>query len=945
MTEESNIDISIQNDPYSYETLIRSIYTSPDIACIRELIRNAIDAHIESGNTDTKVDVSFSQEYFYVRDYGNGITPDMLKNLMSVLMKSGKRDKGTDGRVQTGQHGLGSKTPFGVLYAAKERNDDCIAFMTTIYNGTKDVYELVIKDDGMPSYTLVTREDTTEHSGVAYYIKLTNAMRNMSIRQFLTLFSVIKDDIQFIGYDYSKHIEVVNVGNYKAVLFIENTDDISMFDYKLTLRKVVSFENTNITDKLELVPNDSYNMIQYQDMLYPMPDFHYSRVDKDLREEFNDYLERYVNRESEVLWYNAIYLIVYDIGNESYDMQTTRSRDQLITENSRFNELQDTLENDVPKLSHKTYIHTCLISGLTEFKRYIENNPLEYQPLTFDNQDLYHNVLPKTMMDVFQAYIPMLDSFKEHVEYNGITNTLRVYERNCPHIKSFTYDDFIVALKYNDKINDSMGEHLEQVKRDTYASLMSMKHNVTVTFLEQQSVYFPIIKSVACSNDTTFKQSLKTIQYIMDSKGMEIVPHDIISYKNGEEIQHKSISIDCHNIDDYILLYKDSKTMKSKLSKFAEMNEGKIIVVYGSHPYINDNARTTTLINKNDFNAFKSFQLKLQLAYHSKYPLVFTSDLMPTIKVARKKREDKNKSDINVNNIKANARSVSMYYGNKHFERPTYEEIIELYNFTDNVYAMNDDTVEINESYLSHYNIRYVVDGGLYPRFSVYSRYDDGTYSCNAARSLSLNDLIGNCGVIILGSNVSQTLKDYVMNHTKTLSIESLMTRLIESVKRNDFTKVDDDNVFKQHNEPRDIGDIVNKNTLLHISKTWFNLIRDTKMGIPYNLQMLNRYDTPSINVLKYVADKHIMINGTLKDISGEVDKTVMADILFTMTENDISKVIEQTEYRKVKVDDLMQSYSDVELEFINMILTSLDKNKPDDPYNYIKRYESLYSF
>lgn len=90
--------------------LSKNLYSDPQLAVIREYSTNALDAHIEAGNTDPiQVTLPNSLSSFLrIKDFGVGLSLTDLMNIYSQYGASTKRDTNT----QVGSFGLGCKAAF-----------------------------------------------------------------------------------------------------------------------------------------------------------------------------------------------------------------------------------------------------------------------------------------------------------------------------------------------------------------------------------------------------------------------------------------------------------------------------------------------------------------------------------------------------------------------------------------------------------------------------------------------------------------------------------------------------------------------------------------------------------------------------------------------------------------------------------------------------------------
>lgn len=117
--------------------LLTDAYASPIEATVRETISNAIDASVASGSTRPIkiVRPTAEQSVFVVRDYGPGMTKDIIQNAYTAYATSTKRTDFT----QIGAKGLGAKAPLSY----------CNSFeVTTIQNGNLVRFVLERTDAG-----------------------------------------------------------------------------------------------------------------------------------------------------------------------------------------------------------------------------------------------------------------------------------------------------------------------------------------------------------------------------------------------------------------------------------------------------------------------------------------------------------------------------------------------------------------------------------------------------------------------------------------------------------------------------------------------------------------------------------------------------------------------------------------------------------------------------
>jgi hypothetical protein len=147
-------EFSIATTGKAFRILIDGLYSDKVLAPVRELMTNAVDAHVDAGHTapfvvtvPTQMDPTFG-----VRDFGTGMDHDTIVGLYTTLFASSKDDT----NEQTGMLGLGSKSPFAYTDT----------FTVEAFDGTtKRTYMTFMKDD-VPNISLVGESPSTEPRGI-----------------------------------------------------------------------------------------------------------------------------------------------------------------------------------------------------------------------------------------------------------------------------------------------------------------------------------------------------------------------------------------------------------------------------------------------------------------------------------------------------------------------------------------------------------------------------------------------------------------------------------------------------------------------------------------------------------------------------------------------------------------------------------------------------------
>lgn len=131
-------------------------YSQKQLAVVREYCCNAWDAHIEAGNIDQPFEVqvpNIMDPYFRVRDFGRGLSPEMVERLYVRFAKSSKR--GSDTTI--GAYGIGCKSAF--CYSDS-------FLVTSWHNGTCSKYVAQITEEKQARMIMLSSEASDEPSGI-----------------------------------------------------------------------------------------------------------------------------------------------------------------------------------------------------------------------------------------------------------------------------------------------------------------------------------------------------------------------------------------------------------------------------------------------------------------------------------------------------------------------------------------------------------------------------------------------------------------------------------------------------------------------------------------------------------------------------------------------------------------------------------------------------------
>lgn len=180
------MNFKIAENAKMFRILSDNMYQDKIGSIVREISCNALDSHIAAGNADMPFDIHLPDQFepwFTVRDYGVGMSPDMVEQVFCSYGESTK-DQSNDA---IGAFGLGAKTPFAYTDQFN---------IVTIYNGVMYSYSAFYNSDGLPEIVLMAETPTTERNGVEIKLGVKpNDFRNFhdAVRNQLRFFPVKPD--------------------------------------------------------------------------------------------------------------------------------------------------------------------------------------------------------------------------------------------------------------------------------------------------------------------------------------------------------------------------------------------------------------------------------------------------------------------------------------------------------------------------------------------------------------------------------------------------------------------------------------------------------------------------------------------------------------------------------------------------------------------------------
>lgn len=160
VTSSGTVEVSkakIKATAKLFDMFADQTYANKQVAILRELVANGVDAHIANGTPDVPVEVYMPSEFdpmFKVVDHGTGMPHDFVMGPFMEYTNGSTKDQAND---QIGGFGIGSKSPFAY----------CDQFtLRVVHDGVLSVYTMFKDEDGIPAIGLQAQTTTDEASGV-----------------------------------------------------------------------------------------------------------------------------------------------------------------------------------------------------------------------------------------------------------------------------------------------------------------------------------------------------------------------------------------------------------------------------------------------------------------------------------------------------------------------------------------------------------------------------------------------------------------------------------------------------------------------------------------------------------------------------------------------------------------------------------------------------------
>ena len=362
-----------------FETVVKSIYKDPLKASIREIIANAVDANKDNNATKSVV-VSFNYDSTVVRDYGTGMSPQVIADIYGSMYQSTKRSENEDTITdRDGEFGIGSKSPYGVLYQYESENNRMatsiinnttwpyyIDYYTvkTVHDGIAYMYIMYLSEDGIPSYDLIDSHESDEESGTevslpfTYNISSTNDILNDDTQELI--------DVIYPFYTMNRGPKSIDISGTNT-LFIEQIKRVmdSSFSYKR-----IHFINFSVLRDMENITNREFS-VKYKNIIYP----------------FDEYsLTRYQNE--------SMYRVFYDIDTDvlSSPLAVNRSRDRIDMDSAE----EEMISSDAIDMMEELFSKTRdFVSSLVEYTTITNLIKMNYLMKTIIESGISRSYSPK----------------------------------------------------------------------------------------------------------------------------------------------------------------------------------------------------------------------------------------------------------------------------------------------------------------------------------------------------------------------------------------------------------------------------------------------------------------------------------------------------------------------------------------------------------------------
>lgn len=195
VSDEDSIGMTIDNESIQYIIgSLTNIYPNKRLAILREYPTNALDSHIEAGQT-RPIEITLPSSFnpnFVVQDWGIGMGRYELEKIYGVYGKSTKRKS----NAYNGAYGLGSKSALTLVQSFN---------LVTVKDGKKFTVIINKDKDDVGKLTIISEVETDEPNGVKVTIPAGKASEFTHLAE--TFFLTWKPGTVLVNGAEPKHIE------------------------------------------------------------------------------------------------------------------------------------------------------------------------------------------------------------------------------------------------------------------------------------------------------------------------------------------------------------------------------------------------------------------------------------------------------------------------------------------------------------------------------------------------------------------------------------------------------------------------------------------------------------------------------------------------------------------------------------------------------------------
>jgi hypothetical protein len=168
--------------PYIFNILRNQLYSNKPLAVLREIACNAQDANIEA-NSKRSIEVKLPTKLdptLTIRDFGNGLSADDIKNLYCFYGESTKRNNNS----AIGYYGIGKFAPFSY-------GDNFV--LISFHKGVKTTYNAFIDETKIGKIVKLKEEKSSEPSGVMISVPIREDDTQIFLNTAINLFKHFKN--------------------------------------------------------------------------------------------------------------------------------------------------------------------------------------------------------------------------------------------------------------------------------------------------------------------------------------------------------------------------------------------------------------------------------------------------------------------------------------------------------------------------------------------------------------------------------------------------------------------------------------------------------------------------------------------------------------------------------------------------------------------------------